>query len=134
VPAIKGAIAPILWEKLGYLPADQDIIFYIFNISQMDMASRRSIVSTRETERIYDSLVWKEVGESCQFGLMVRNGCHEDMAKFIRDNFRNKLNDRKDVTSNGRIGIIWECHILPPEILLLSLSSLSSMARCVGLR
>jgi hypothetical protein len=91
---------------------DQEIILYIFNISQMDMASRRFIGSTRETERIYDSLIWKEGGESCQFGLMVRNGCHEDMAKFISDNFGNKLNDKKDVTSNRRIGIIWECHIL----------------------
>jgi hypothetical protein len=35
-----------------------------------------------------------------------------DMAKFISDNFGNKLNDKKDVTSNGRIGIMWECHIL----------------------
>jgi hypothetical protein len=91
---------------------DQEIILYIFNIAQMDMASRRFIGSTRETERIYDTLIWKEVGELCQFGLMVRNGCHEDMAKFISDNFDNKLNDKKDVTSNGRIGIIWECHIL----------------------
>jgi hypothetical protein len=46
----------------------QEIILYIFNISQMDMASRRFIGSTRETERIYDSLIWKEVGESCLFG------------------------------------------------------------------
>jgi hypothetical protein len=29
---------------------DQEITLYIFNISQMDMASRRFIVSTRETE------------------------------------------------------------------------------------
>jgi hypothetical protein len=69
----------------------------------MDMASRRFIGSTRETKRIYDSLIWKEVGESCQIGLMVRNG---HMAKFISDNFGNKLIDEKDVTSNARIGII----------------------------
>jgi hypothetical protein len=34
---------------------------------------------------------------------MVRNG---HMAKFISDNFGNKLIDEKDVTSNARIGII----------------------------
>jgi hypothetical protein len=35
--------------------------------SQLDMASRRFIGSTRKTERIYDSLIRKEVGESCLF-------------------------------------------------------------------
>jgi effector-binding domain-containing protein len=40
---------------------DQEIIIYSFNISEMDMASRRYIGSTRETERVYDSLIWKEV-------------------------------------------------------------------------
>jgi hypothetical protein len=66
---------------------DQEIILESFNMSQMDMASRRCIGSTRETERMYESLIWKEVGESSQFRLMVRNGCREDMAKFISDNF-----------------------------------------------
>jgi hypothetical protein len=66
---------------------DQEIMFYIFNISQMDMASRRFLGSTRETERIYDSLTWKEVGESCLFGLEVQNGSHENVAKFTNDNF-----------------------------------------------
>jgi hypothetical protein len=61
VPAIRGAIAPILWEKLRYLPMDQEIIFYIINISQMDMALRRFIRSTRETEGVYFSLIQKEV-------------------------------------------------------------------------
>jgi effector-binding domain-containing protein len=35
---------------------DQEITLCIFNISQMDMASRRFIGSARETERVYDSL------------------------------------------------------------------------------
>jgi hypothetical protein len=65
---------------------DQEIIIYIINISQMDMASRRFIGSTRETERVYNSLIWKEVGESCQFGILVQDGCHETMAKFITYN------------------------------------------------
>jgi hypothetical protein len=77
----------ILWEKLGYLPVDQEIIFYIFNISQMDMASRRFIGSTREPKRIYDSLIWKEVGESCLFGLKVLNRCHESMINLICNDF-----------------------------------------------
>jgi hypothetical protein len=66
---------------------DQEIILYIFDISQMDMASRRFLGPTRETERIYDSLILKEVGESCQSGLLVLNGCHENMTRFISDNF-----------------------------------------------
>jgi hypothetical protein len=70
---------------------DQEITLYIFNISQMDMASRIFIGSTRETERMYDSLIWKEVGESCQFGLMVWNGRHEDMAKFLSNNFGSNI-------------------------------------------
>jgi hypothetical protein len=40
---------------------DQEIIFYIINISQMDMALRRFIRSTRETEGVYFSLIQKEV-------------------------------------------------------------------------
>jgi hypothetical protein len=49
VHAIRGAIAPILWGKPRYLPMDQEMTLYIFNLSQMDMASRRFIGSTRKT-------------------------------------------------------------------------------------
>jgi hypothetical protein len=53
----------------------------------MDMASRRFIVSTRKIERMYDSLIWKEVGESYLFGLKVLNGCHESMINIIGNDF-----------------------------------------------
>jgi hypothetical protein len=46
--AIRGAIAPILWENPGYRPMDQEITLYIFNVSQMDMAPKRLIGSTRK--------------------------------------------------------------------------------------
>jgi hypothetical protein len=55
--------------------------------SQMDMASRRFIGSTRKTERMYDSLIWKEVGESCLSGLKVLNGCHESMINLVGNDF-----------------------------------------------
>jgi hypothetical protein len=61
VHAIRVATSLTLWEKLRYLLVDREIIFYIFNISQMDMASRRFIGSTRETEGVYDSIIQKEV-------------------------------------------------------------------------
>jgi hypothetical protein len=35
---------------------------------------------------IPESLIWKEAGESCLFGLKEHNGCHGNMAKFISDN------------------------------------------------
>jgi hypothetical protein len=41
--------------------------------------------STRH--KVYDSLIWKEVGESCLFGLKVQNGSHKKVAKFINDNY-----------------------------------------------
>jgi hypothetical protein len=41
--------------------------------------------STRN--RVYDSLIWKEVGESRLLGLRVQNGSHENVAKFTNDNF-----------------------------------------------
>jgi hypothetical protein len=41
--------------------------------------------STRH--RVYDSLIWKEVGESRLLGLRVQNGSHENVAKFTNDNF-----------------------------------------------
>jgi hypothetical protein len=66
---------------------DQELILYIFNISQMDMASRRFLGPTRETERMYDSLIWKEVGESCLFGLKVLGGCHESMINLVCNDF-----------------------------------------------
>jgi hypothetical protein len=66
---------------------DQELILYIFNISQMDMASRRFLGPTRETERMYDSLIWKEVGESCLFGLKVLSGCHESMINLVYNDF-----------------------------------------------
>jgi hypothetical protein len=47
----------------------------------------RIIGSTRETERIYDSLIWKEVGESCLFGLKVLNRCHEIMINLVCNDF-----------------------------------------------
>jgi hypothetical protein len=53
----------------------------------MDMASRRFIGSTRKTERMYDSLIWKEVGESCLFGLKVLDGCHESMINLVCNDF-----------------------------------------------
>jgi hypothetical protein len=53
----------------------------------MDMASRRFIGSTRKTERMYDSLIWKEVGESCLFGFKVLNGCHESMINLVGNDF-----------------------------------------------
>jgi hypothetical protein len=66
---------------------DQEITLYIFNISQMDMASRRFIGSTRKTKRMYDSLIWKEVGESCLFGFKVLNECHESMINLVGNDF-----------------------------------------------
>jgi hypothetical protein len=86
--AIRGAIAPILWENPGYRPMDQEITLYIFNVSQMDMAPRGLIGSTtKKTERIYDFLIRKEVGESCLFGLKVLNGCHESMINLVCNDF-----------------------------------------------
>jgi hypothetical protein len=51
------------------------------------MASRRFIGSTRKTERMYDSLIWKEVGESCLFGFKVLDGCRESMINLVGNDF-----------------------------------------------
>jgi hypothetical protein len=66
---------------------DQEVTLYIFNISRMDMASRGFIGSTRKTKRMYDSLIWKEVGESCLFGFKVLNECHERMINLVGNDF-----------------------------------------------
>jgi hypothetical protein len=66
---------------------DQELTLYIFNIFQMDMASRRFIGSTRKTKRMYDSLILKEVGESFLFGFKVLNECHESMINFVGNDF-----------------------------------------------
>jgi hypothetical protein len=49
----------------------------------MDMASRRFIGSTGKTERMYDPLIWKEVGGSCLFELKVLDGCYESMVNLV---------------------------------------------------
>jgi hypothetical protein len=62
VHAIRGAIALILWKIMISNHGSRDDIIHL-QPSQMDMASRRFIESTRKTKRMYDSLIWKEVGE-----------------------------------------------------------------------
>jgi hypothetical protein len=83
--------------------------------------------STRH--KVYDSLIWKDVGELCLFGLKEQNGSHENVEKSTDDNFGMSQINKKFMTSHARIGIIWKCLILPSEILILILPSLSSMAR-----
>jgi hypothetical protein len=106
VPAIRGAIALILWEKLGYLPMDQEMTLYIFNNpswiwlqeDSLDQLGKPREYTTPSYERKWENRVY--------FGLKVLNGCHESMINLVCNEFWNRLFDKKDVSSNSRIGMI----------------------------
>jgi hypothetical protein len=85
---------------------DQEMTLYIFNHPRWIWLQEDSLNQLGKTKRMYDSLMWKDVGESCLFGLKVFDGCHESMINIVCNDFGNKLIDNKDVTSNVRIRIL----------------------------
>ena len=65
-----------------------------------------SELQTSARHKVYNSLIWKEVGDSCLIGIKALNGRHENMTLFIWNHIGISLVDKKNVTLSGKTGII----------------------------